>query len=331
MMKIIVVGDVIWDQYAYRTIVGGSDAAVKVVPQPGGAANVFRSVANLYNSAYLISVVGQDSSGQDAERALQRYPNVILFSEPDRITPTKKWNFVDGIFESKESIECNNPILAISEQAIYSSIEAIVADGDIIVISDYCKGLISDTLVLSLLSIAKARGACVLVDSKRQNYSIFQDVYLVKQNRSEAQNIVNNIILTAEDLEGALRKIQNMTRSLNVVITLDATGMCLLMDRDRFLFLDQPTRTSRSDIVGAGDIVLAISALSIALGQPLHKSLRLAGALVAAKAGCDGTVFVEAEDLRLLAESTPSSGPLNAGQFYESLKGYPFEYMSQRL
>ncbi len=331
MRKVVVVGDVIWDQYVFRTTGGGSHANVEIVSQPGGSGNVFRSVANLYEPAYLISVVGQDSSGQEAARALQHYPNAILLSEPGRTTPTKIWNFENGIFDRRDSIDCNAPILAVSEQEIMSSMHAAVGDGDIIVISDYCKGVMSDALIPAVLSLAKARGASVLVDSKRSNYSIFQDVYFIKQNRVEAQKIVNEVLVTVDDLERASHKLQAMTGSRNVVITLDAKGMCLLVDREQFLLLDPWIPASPSEIVGAGDIVLAISALSIVLGQPLQKSLRLAGALIAGKAGHRGTVFVEFEDLRLLADSTHSSGSLTASQFYKSLKGYPLEYMSQRL
>jgi D-beta-D-heptose 7-phosphate kinase/D-beta-D-heptose 1-phosphate adenosyltransferase len=320
MRKIVIVGDVIWDQYVFRTTGGGSRANVEIVSQLGGSGNVFRSVANLYEPAYLISVVGQDSSGQEAARALQHYPNAILLSEPGRTTPTKIWNFENGVFHRRDSIDCNAPILAVSEQEIMSSMRAAVGDGDIIVISDYCKGVMSDALILAVLNLAKAREASVVVDSKRSNYSIFQDVYFIKQNRLEAQKIVNEVLVTVEDLKRASHKLQAMTE-----------GMCLLVDREQFLLLDPWSPASPSEIVGAGDIVLAISALSMVLGQPLQKSLRLAGALIAAKAGHHGTVFVEFEDLRLLADATHSSGSLIASQFYKSLKGYPLEYVSQRL
>ncbi len=285
-ISVIVVGDLILDRY----LVGESsrlspEAPVPVVdlqkdePHLGGAANVARNLSALGITVRLVGVVGDDSEGQElvklAKTEGMRTDMIVV--EAGRPTTVKTRVMAGQHQLVRYDREVRDPLLLNTEKEI---IERLMQthSADIVIVSDYGKGVISATLMKQL----RLRYEVVYVDPFPANSANYVGVDAVTPNTREAQAMLMFLasagMLANGENEGNYASINKALQLREgILVTMGAQGMA-------WFDVDGPNRTvdtvARSvfDVTGAGDTVIACFTLARSLGLSIAVSLRVANA-----------------------------------------------------
>lgn len=292
--KILVIGDIIVDQYLW----GSSDRISPEAPVPvikienqsivlGGAGNVTNNLSALGAEVDLISVIGNCKVSNELKELLLNI-NVntkYLVCETKRIT-SKKSRIIASHqqvirYDHESTIEINKE----STQQIIDIVKKIINKYDVVLLSDYGKGVLTSHLTKSLISIANKSGIKILVDPKGLDYSKYKDAYLITPNKKEASEATNINIKNKKTLKEAmsiLKKTCNLSYSL---VTLSEDGIAIL---DNKLRIYPTVAREIFDVTGAGDTVLASLGFALACGKGIDDAVKfsnLASGVVVGKIG----------------------------------------------
>ncbi len=296
--RVLVVGDVMLDRYWFGEVERISpEAPVPVVrvarreDRLGGAANVARNVAALGGHVTLVGVLGADEAGDSVRRlSTEAGIQADLIADPSLHTTLKMR--VLGRQQQLLRVDFEQ----YPEQAALDSVDAALArhlaNHDIIVLSDYAKGVL--TRVESLIALARAAGIPVLVDPKGDDYSRYRGATLVTPNRSEMQQAVGRWNSEAELTDRAQRLRADLDLEA-LLVTRSEQGMTLFTDAGRDHIDAQAHEVF--DVSGAGDTVLATLAVSRAIGLPWADAMGWANRAGGIAVGKLGTSVVTAAEL----------------------------------
>ncbi|EEG07677.1 D-glycero-beta-D-manno-heptose-7-phosphate kinase [Pseudogulbenkiania ferrooxidans] len=296
--RVLVVGDVMLDRYWFGDVSRISpEAPVPVAKigrmeeRAGGAANVARNIAGLGGKATILSVVGDDEAASALERLMDADGIATSFKRDAGISTTIKLRVVARQqqlirldFEDAPSHE----ILAdkLDEYA------AIVADHDVVILSDYGKGGL--THVSRMIELARAAGKPVLIDPKGDDYSKYAGATLLTPNRSEFKQVAGSW----QSEEQLVAKAEALRAELNLdalLVTRSEEGMTLFRADGA---LHQPTLAREVyDVSGAGDTVIGTLGLALAAGLPLPLAMSLANAAAGIVVGKLGTAVCTQPEL----------------------------------
>ncbi len=314
--NVLVVGDVMLDQYMWGRVSRISpEAPVPVVEvdkvsfTPGGAANVACNVASLGGRACLIGVVGDDEEGR---RLRQLFADNGILTEgllTDHERPTTLKNriiahsqqIVRVDRERKEAV--NGPL----SQLVLERLRRVLADSDILVVSDYAKGLLTPALLRSIIASARQAGKAVLVDPKGRDYSKYRGVTAIMPNKQEAGQAVNGDITDESSLISTGRTLLRQLECEAVLITRGEEGMSLFEKRGCITHLPTFSRTVY-DVTGAGDTVIAALSLALAAGASFLESATLANHAAGIVVGKVGTATVTSRELKRVLNGRLVSG-----------------------
>ena len=306
---VLVLGDVMLDRFIYGAVDRISpEAPVPVIAVEretamlGGAGNVARNVAALGGRAVLIGLIGDDDAGRALSAMLADEPGLKadLVVEAGRKT-TEKVRYISGAHQMlRVDREDRRPGDA---AALVEAFGAHLAGADVVVLSDYAKGVLSDGVVRSAIDAARAAGKLVIVDPKSRDLARYDGATLIKPNRKEAAEATGVVGAGDEAAEEAGAAILAVAPHLNaVLITRGGAGMTLSARGGAAVHLPA-TAVEVFDVSGAGDTVAATLALAVAAGATLSDAARLANlaaGLVVSKLGTD---VVTASELTALARS----------------------------
>ena len=301
--KIAVIGDIILDKYIFGEVERISPEApipiVSVVKErfvPGGAANVAANISTLGGHAILLGVIGVDHSKEILEKELEKFS-----IDSSGIVSTEEHRTIQKI----RVIGQNQQLLRIDyENHFYISkkLELKIIDNlmslnniDAIIISDYAKGTITETIVEKAKFFAKQKDILLLIDPKPKHQKWYRNVSLVTPNRKEAQAIVGLQIETEADYLLCGKKLMEMLQS-NIILTAGSDGMYVFEFNQKPLHI--PTSAKEVyDVSGAGDTVVATLSLAITSGANLKDAAILANKAAGIKVGKLGTAQVSREEL----------------------------------
>ena len=292
--KILVIGDLIVDQYLWGSSQRISpEAPVQVIDVDrestvlGGAGNVVNNLKKFGAQVDILSVVGSCEISCELIKLLEdiKVHTKFLTAQKNRISSKKT-----RIIASQQQVvrydrESSDDIDAESQKTIIKTFNNIVNDYEVILLSDYGKGVLTNQLTQSLIKTAKKYNKKVLVDPKGIDYLKYKDAFLLTPNKKEASiatkiNIVDEASLTDALVE--LKSICNLDISL---VTLSEDGIAIYDGKLR----THPTAAKEVfDVTGAGDTVLASLGFAIACGYGIDESVafsNLAGGVVVGKIG----------------------------------------------
>ncbi|HCW17216.1 MAG TPA: D-glycero-beta-D-manno-heptose-7-phosphate kinase [Achromobacter sp.] len=296
--RVLVVGDVMLDRYWFGEVERISpEAPVPVVrvarreDRLGGAANVARNVAALGGQVTLVGVLGEDEAGDSIRRlSAEAGIHADLIADPSLHTTLKMR--VLGRQQQLLRVDFEQQ----PEQAALDRVDAALArhlaNHDIVVLSDYAKGVL--TRVESLLAMARHAGIPVLVDPKGDDYARYRGATLVTPNRSEMQQAVGRWNSEAELTDRAQRLRADLDLEV-LLVTRSEQGMTLFTDTGRDHIDAQAHEVL--DVSGAGDTVLATLAVSRAIGLPWAEAMGWANKAGGIAVGKLGTSVVTAAEL----------------------------------
>ena len=234
-LRVVVVGDIMLDEYIFGTITRISpEAPVPVVARnetravPGGAANVAKNAAAFGGQITLIGVVGEDDGASALRASLAELQDVDfhLVSDPTRIT-TRKTRIIANQSHQVLRVdhESTHLIDEATENEVVACVEDALEDADVLILSDYLKGVLSDSLAVRVLDRASQRGVASAANPKPKSAPYYRGAGLVSLNRIETQGLVG---WDPQNLDHALKAAQEARNKLSVgcvLVTMGDQGM----------------------------------------------------------------------------------------------------------
>ncbi|HSW01770.1 MAG TPA: bifunctional heptose 7-phosphate kinase/heptose 1-phosphate adenyltransferase [Sedimentisphaerales bacterium] len=275
--KILVVGDFMLDVYIFGDAVRISpEAPVPVLKvtetesRCGGAASVAADIAALGAAPLCVGVLGQDANGDLLKKQLTAIGADLsgLVEAPERSTTTRQRLIGLAQHRHRQQLmridqECADPMPEPICQEVLGKYRQALEQADIVCLQDCDKGLLSPAVCKEMIRLAKEAGLRVLVDpTHNQDYSKYTGATLLTPNRCDASTVVGFEVHTPNDAAKAARQLAEALCLDAVVITLDKDGAYLSAGEIRQMI---PARARNVyDVTGAGDVVLATLAVSLA-------------------------------------------------------------------
>lgn len=311
---VLVLGDVMLDRFVYGAVDRISpEAPVAVIAierettMLGGAGNVARNVAALGGKAVLAGLVGDDDAGKAVAALVEREPGLesALAVDPSRRT-TEKTRYVAA---SHQMLRADREDRHPADQAlVLAAFEAALPAADVVVLSDYAKGVLTPEVLTAAIAAARAASKPVIVDPKSRDLSRYDGATVIKPNRREAAEATGVTGAGDEAAEAAGEAILSAAPNLSAaLVTRGAAGMTLSQRGAAHVHLPA-SALEVFDVSGAGDTVAATLALSLAAGADLPAAARLANAaagLVVAKLGTDVVTAAELKAVLAGAHGDP--------------------------
>ncbi|QKF82550.1 D-glycero-beta-D-manno-heptose-7-phosphate kinase [Halarcobacter ebronensis] len=303
--KILVIGDLMIDEYLWGDCERISpEAPVQIVDIKkestllGGAGNVISNLVAFGVDVGVLSVVGDDEVGLLVKNMISKQgAKAFLVEQKGRKTSRKTRLMASNSQVVRYDKESKNDISPISVKALFERFQEKINHYDVVLISDYNKGVLTKELLNKVISYSNQIGKKVLVDPKGNDFSKYSGAYLLTPNKKEAELATGFKIQSDLDLKEALAKLQK-TANLGVsVITLSENGIAIL-DKDEVTIKPTVAREVY-DVTGAGDTVLASLGFALSLGCDIFKATEfanLAAGVVVGKIGSATASLDEIED-----------------------------------
>ena len=304
--KILVIGDLMIDHYLWGSVNRISpEAPVQVVDIEkessvlGGAGNVVNNLHSFGCEVSVLSVIGEDEAGEELESMLEAIgANAYLVKQTDRKTSKKSRIIASHSQVVRYDKESKENILPQSSEALYSKFMAICEAYDIILLSDYGKGVLTEELTQKIIQYANTHQKRVLVDPKGNDYSKYAGAYLLTPNKKEAIKASGVDIYDDMTLIKALKKLKEIADLTVSLITLSEDGIAIFEDR---LIMRPTVAREVYDVTGAGDTVLASLGYALAQGKDILSAIEfanLAAGVVVGKLGSATATLDEIEHYR---------------------------------
>jgi D-beta-D-heptose 7-phosphate kinase/D-beta-D-heptose 1-phosphate adenosyltransferase len=298
---VLVLGDVMLDRYVSGHVERISpEAPIPVLKVErhhsviGGAGNVAANIAALGARPILIGAVGRDAAARELAEAA---PGIILrlIEAADRPTTVKTRFVAKGhqLLRSDEEVSAALPPEAVD--ALLAVYREALAEADVVVLSDYAKGVLGEAVLRPAIELARAAGKKIVLDPKSADFTRYRGVTVLTPNALEAATASGIDTGSDEGAKAAARHARTATGAEAVLVTRSEKGM-LLHAEDGDLMLPAIAREV-ADVSGAGDTVIAGLAAALAAGASFAEAVTLANTAAGIAVGKHGTATVSAAEL----------------------------------
>jgi D-beta-D-heptose 7-phosphate kinase / D-beta-D-heptose 1-phosphate adenosyltransferase len=283
--RVLVIGDLMLDRFRY----GSASRISPEAPVPvlhikrertmlGGAGNVLANISSLGARGALIAVIGNDEAGRACAELV-----IDMGGDPELLVTTRgrptslKTRFISG---SQQLLRCDeedsSPIAESVELDLLARFDAVIEDFDVVAISDYAKGVLSNNVLRHVISRARMLGKAVVVDPKRRDFSAYAGATVIKPNRSELGAFSGRGCDDFADCAASAEAAISVTGA-SILVTLSEQGMALFREGRDPMHL-QAAATEVFDVSGAGDTALAVFCSAISAGLEMEEATMLANA-----------------------------------------------------
>ncbi|MFD2720290.1 bifunctional heptose 7-phosphate kinase/heptose 1-phosphate adenyltransferase [Hymenobacter monticola] len=311
-LRVLIIGDVMVDAYVWgRATRLSPEAPVPVVHvartenRLGGAANVALNVQALGATPLLCAVIGTDAGGDQLLQLLHEsgLPADGILRSAQRPTTVKQRILAQGQQLLRIDSEVETDLNTDESAQLLSAYDDLLARADVVVFEDYDKGVLSESIITECIARARQRGIPTVVDPKKNNFLAYRHCTLFKPNLKELREGLKlefgDPVADRPGFEAAVARLQEVLTPEIVLVTLSEYGV-FAQQQGQKTYLPAHLRTI-SDVSGAGDTVISIAALCVALGRPAAFTAALAnlgGGLV-----CEQVGVVPVQKQRLLEEA----------------------------
>lgn len=311
--RVLIVGDLILDEYVLGDVQRISpEAPIPVLEvrredlKLGGAGNVAANVAAMGGRASVLGIIGRDAAGERLRRLLGdvHIDTSPVLENPERPTTIKSRHMAGPQQMLRVDRENRSPVDGRFQELALAYVRKHVGEFELVVISDYGKGLLTLELLSGTIAAARKARRRVLVDPKGSDYARYRGASVVTPNRTEAELATGRPIRSTpagtprlEDLIAAGETLLERCELEAAVITLGKDGVFFLAREDRVPHVIPTHAKQVFDVTGAGDTVIAHLALYLAGGLTLEDSVRLANTAAGIVVAKLGTATVRREEL----------------------------------
>jgi len=301
--RILVIGDLMIDSYLWGNSERISpEAPVQIIDVNsntltlGGAGNVVKNLNALNVNVSILSVIGDCEHSKDLLKLLNEISveTSLLITEKNRYT-SKKTRIISSHQQViRYDIETKSDITADSEDSLLKSFKSIVDNYDLILLSDYGKGVLTNRLTKEIIRIANSKSIKVIVDPKGSDYTKYSNAHILTPNKKEASKATGIDIKDNDSLLKAAKKLKQDFNLDYSLITLSDDGIAILDEE----FTIHPTMAKEVyDVTGAGDTVIASLSLAIANNLNIHEAINFANIAAGIVVGKVGSATASIEEI----------------------------------
>ena len=318
-LRALVVGDVMIDAYSRGVVERMSpEAPVPIVSlqehfrRLGGAANVAVNLKALGAEPLVCSIIGDDEAGKTLIQLMQEQGlDVAGLVSSNRRRTTVKHRVLDGSrqllrIDEEDCFDLTDVEHSILCLVIQQALDKVPVD--VVVLQDYNKGVLTEGLIRKVIALCQERHIPVVVDPKKKNFFAYQGATLFKPNAKELREGLGVKAETPEELRQAMLNLQERLHCEFLMVTLSDKGVIILHDGD-FHHVDAHPRNI-VDVSGAGDTVLSVAALCVALKDASNASATVLPETIAALSNIAGGLVCE----------TSGVVPIDKERFAEEVK-----------
>lgn len=303
-IKALVIGDIMLDVY-YK---GNVDRISPEAPVPvvrvnsvsyslGGAANVCNNIANLGAKATLIGFTGNDDHESKISTLLEKSGIDAKLIKTASPTITKMRILGEHQQIVRVDFEDKNPNYQENDYSLLQQyILPELKDANIVIISDYKKGVVKESICKRIIEESKKLNKIVIVDPKGNNWEKYAGATYITPNLKELKDISNTDIKNEND--DVVKSGSNIVGKFdldNLLVTRSEKGMSLINKNETFHI---PTNAKEVyDVSGAGDTVIATLSLGLASGMSNYEAIKLANTAAGIVVGKLGTVPITKDEL----------------------------------
>ncbi len=310
-LKVVVIGDLIVDEYITCDALGMSQEDPTIVVTPvdsikfaGGAGIVAAHVAGLGAEAIFFSVTGKDQTAEFAKAKLDAYGvHTHFFEDDNRPTSLKQRFRANGKTLLRVSHLRQHDITKDLSARMFEAIKTKLDTANLVIFSDFNYGCLPQVLVDEVVDYCKARNILMVADSQSSSQlgdvSRFKNMELITPTEREAR-------LALRDFDSGLAFLSetliNKTIAKNIIITLGNEGLLIhTSDNEEKYLTDRlpALNTSPKDVAGAGDSFLVCCSLSLAVGANIWKSSYLGSLAAACQVGRIGNIPITTKDIEV--------------------------------
>ncbi len=309
-VRVLIVGDVMVDAY----YIGGVERISPEAPVPvvqvekyesrlGGAGNVALNIHALGAQPVLCSVIGNDPEGQVLRRLMhdQGMTESGLIASDVRKTTTKTRVIGNRHQIVRIDHELTDDLAKMESFLLLEAVKRELEQADVLILEDYNKGVLHAGNIPQIIQLAREAGVPVIVDPKKRNFLAYKGVTLFKPNLKEIREGLNiaEELNDPEKVREAIARLQAELGNEITMVTMSERGV-LIQGRGQEYLIPAHVRQI-ADVSGAGDTVVSVAALCLALSTDiklLAALSNLAGGIV-----CEYTGVVPIDPERLLAEA----------------------------
>ena len=309
-VRVLIVGDVMVDAY----YIGGVERISPEAPVPvvqvekyesrlGGAGNVALNIHALGAQPVLCSVIGNDPEGQVLRRLMhdQGMTESGLIASDVRKTTTKTRVIGNRHQIVRIDHELTDDLAKMESYLLLEAVKRELEQADVLILEDYNKGVLHAGNIPQIIQLAREAGVPVIVDPKKRNFLAYKGVTLFKPNLKEIREGLNiaEELNDPEKVREAIARLQAELGNEITMVTMSERGV-LIQGRGQEYLIPAHVRQI-ADVSGAGDTVVSVAALCLALSTDiklLAALSNLAGGIV-----CEYTGVVPIDPERLLAEA----------------------------
>ncbi len=297
-LKVLVIGDVMIDSYLWGRVDRISpEAPVPIIQvekreaRLGGAANVALNIQSLGAIPVLCSVVGADLDGANFLELLKQnhLPADGIVQSQSRITTIKHRVISGHQHMLRVDQETDEVINDQEKKSLLNKIESLISTCNVVIFEDYDKGVIDEYVIAKVVAMANAKGIPTVVDPKKRNFLAYKGVTLFKPNRKEMKEGLkwDGNLSEVNDVENAVDALTQQLQSNMILLTLSEKGVFIKRQGEKATVIPAHIRKI-ADVSGAGDTVVSVAALCLALNLSPSKIAQisnLAGGLVCEQVG----------------------------------------------
>lgn len=295
-VHVVVIGDIMLDVY----IEGGVERISPEAPVPvihqlaervvaGGAANVAANIASLGASVSIVGLLGCDPAASALRASLGALAGIDqthLVTSPLRHTTTKTRLIGHHQQVARFDREDREPISQTIEDALIRSATSAIDAADLVVLSDYGKGVLSDAVLSTSIEYARQRQKLTIVDPKRRDFAAYRGASIITPNRAELERATGLTCESDDQVVAAAAAVQCATGAA-ILVTRSERGLTFVPCEGETIHLRTVARQV-FDVSGAGDTVVAALAVGLASGLSPVDAMKIANhaaGIVVAKAG----------------------------------------------
>ncbi len=303
-VRVLCVGDVMLDRFLYGKVDRISpEAPVPVVhisqeiEMLGGAGNVVQNVTSLGAHMDFISVVGDDSAGRKIEQLLMNLPKSTAFLDKQFHQETTVKTRVIGDRQQLVRVDRENSLTLDQPQqsSLLKLIKASLQKCDVVILSDYGKGVLNPALNTEIISIANSLKIPVIIDPKSNNYADYAGATFITPNLKEFQGACGDKVQGDAAIFAAARSLMSEHNIHGLLVTRSQEGMSLVEEKTDTHITTKAQEVF--DVSGAGDTVIATFALGLGARLSAEESAQLANIAAGIVVGKIGTATVAPDEL----------------------------------
>ena len=303
--NILVVGDVMLDMYYLGDVKRISpEAPVPVFRKKkersvlGGAANVAANLVAANQQVAMMATIGNDTNGDILlDRFAEKDISTELLIRLQRNTTVKTRFLADNNQQLlRLDVEDTDAITSEECEMLLTQLSARIGQFNLILISDYLKGLLTQELCQGIIKMAHKNHIPVVIDVKDPKYGKYYGATLMKPNLNELRQLTGKSVHTDEEIIAAADDLRRRNNCQYVLTTLGARGMILVGDGEPYCVSSLAREVY--DVSGAGDTTIAYLATCMANGMSIREAVDLANYAAGIQVGKVGTSSVYLQEVR---------------------------------